>query len=220
MFKFSNLAGVPNRESMSSNNKFEKVRTFYQQLLPSMNEESWAITESVLSVRSFRKGDFIVREGSVCNYVSYLNHGLVRMYYHVDGKDKIISFCNEGNYISDYQSFLTRRPALTFIQALEDTEVVDTSFDDLQMLYKRVPESNIIGRLIAEQIFLEMCNGSNSEAKETILQRYTNLIISQPWLLQRVPQYMIASYLGITPEALSRIKSRFSKQRQPKELVM
>ena len=204
---------------MSSNNKFEKLRAFYQQLLPSMNEENWRVVESVLSIRTFSKGDFIVREGSICNYVSFLNHGLTRMYYLTEGKERIIAFCNELNYVSDYQSFLTRKPSLSCVQALEDTEVVDITHADLQMLYRKMPEANIIGRMIAENIFLEMCEGNRAEAKETILSRYTNLIMQQPWLLQRVPQYMIASYLGITPEALSRIKSRVNKRHSVKELV-
>ena len=204
---------------MSFINKYEQLRTFYKLLHPGMTDESWMITESVLSTRTIRKGEFLVREGSVCDYVSFVNHGLLKTYYLVDGKEKIISFCNELNYVSEYQSFLTRLPATSFVQALEDTEVVDTHYNDLQMLYKKVPEANIIGRMIAENLFLIMCEGSNAAAKESILQRYTNLIIGQPWLMQRVPQYMIASYLGITPEALSRIKSRFSKQRQLKEAV-
>ncbi len=198
---------------MPSTGKFEKLKAFYLQLFP-ISVEGWEITERVLSVRSFKKGDFIVREGSICNYVSFINHGLCRVYYLVDGKEKIVKFTNESEYVSDYESFLTQKPALTFVQALEDTEVVDISYPDLQMLYQKIPEANILGRMIAEQLFLFTCNNNRAGVKESILQRYTNLIINQPWLLQRVPQYMIASYLGITPEALSRIKSRVGKQKQ------
>ncbi len=203
---------------MLSTGKFDNLRAFYKQILPNMTEDSWMIIENVLHVRTVKKGDFVVREGNVCDYVSFMNYGLVSMYYLVNGKERIISFCNEHNYISDYQSFLTRNPALTFIEALEDTEIVDISYADLQMLYQKVPEANIIGRLIAEQVFLQMSEGSTAEAKETILERYTNLINKHPWLLQRVPQYMIASSLGITPEALSRIKSRVAKQRRVKSI--
>ncbi len=201
-----------NSLNMSSKGKFEKLKAFYTQLFP-ITEEGWKVTESVLAIRSFKKGDFIVREGSICNYVSFVNHGLCRVYFLVDGKEKIIKFSSECEYVSDYESFLTRKPALTFVQALEDTEVVDISYPDLQMLYQQVPEANVLGRMIAEQLFLFTCNNNRAGVKDSILERYTNLIMDQPWLLQRVPQYMIASYLGITPEALSRIKSRVGKQK-------
>ncbi|MCD6013359.1 MAG: transcriptional regulator, Crp/Fnr family [Flavipsychrobacter sp.] len=196
---------------MPPKDKLEKLKAFYTQLFP-ITEESWEVTRRVLTVRSYRKGDFLVREGDVCNYVSFINNGLIRVYYLVDGKEKIVRFSNEINYVSDYESFLTRRPALTFVQAMEDTEVVDISYPDLQMLYQKVPEANVLGRMIAEQLFIFMCNSNRAGIKESISERYTNLIAQQPWLLQRVPQYMIASYMGITPEALSRVRSRIQKK--------
>ncbi len=199
--------------------KFEKLKTYFSRLLPTMTEESWKITENILSVRTFKKGEFIARGGVLCDHVSFLNYGLARVYYLVDGKEKIVSFCNELNYICDYESFLSRRPAHSYVQLLEDTEVVDISYKDLQMLYQVVPEANILGRIIAEQLFLEMCNGTRAEVKDTILERYSKLISEQPWLPQRVPQYMIASYLGITPEAFSRIKSRVNKQKEVPVMV-
>lgn len=197
---------------MVAQNKFAKLKAFYTSLFP-LTEESWQITQKVLTVRSFRKGDYIGREGEVCNHVSFVNHGLVRVYYLANGKEKIAKFSCEGEYVCDYESFLTRKPALSFVQALEDTEVVDTTYPDLQMLYQRVPEANILGRMIAEQLFIFTCNNNRSGSKDSILERYTDLIMEQPWLLQRVPQYMIASYLGITPEALSRVKSKIGKKR-------
>ncbi len=200
---------------MPSADNFEKLKAFFTQLFP-VTEQSWEITRRVLTVSSYRKGDFLVREGDVCNCVSFINSGLIRVYYLVDGKEKIIRFCNEINYVSDYESFLTRQPALTFVQAMEDTEVVDISWPDLQMLYQKIPEANILGRMIAEQLFIFQCNANRAGIKDSVSERYTGLINEQPWLLQRVPQYMIASYLGVTPEALSRVRSRLQK----KELLL
>lgn len=198
---------------MATDARFEPLKAYFRQLLPSMSQAGWELTESVLTARRLKKGEFINREGMVCNHVSFINYGLARMYYLVDGREKIISFCNELNYICDYQSFLTRRPGCSFVQAMEDMELVEIAHHDLQMLYREIPEANIIGRKIAEQLFLEMCESNSIEAKESIMQRYTSLVERQPWLLQRAPQYMIASYLGITPEALSRIKSRAPKRK-------
>ena len=199
---------------MPENEQFQYLKAYYMHLLPSLTEENWKVTEQVLKVRTFKKGELIVKEGLVCNNVSFINKGLVKMYFMVNGKEKIIGFCNELNYICDYQSFLTRKPANSYVQALENTEVVETSFDDLQMIYEKVPEANKLGRKIAEGLFLEMCEANHSQANETIIQRYRKVISDHPWLMQRVPQYMIASYLGITPEALSRIKSRVHNKKK------
>ena len=196
---------------MRDTEKFNQLKTYFKQLVPAMSAESWEITEQVLTVRSFKKGEYLVREGEVCNYVSFINYGLVRMFYVADDKEKVSMFANENTYISDYESFLTRQPANSFLQAMEPTEVVDISFSDLQMLYDKVPEANLLGRKIAENLFIVLCEQSNVKFKETIAQRYKKLIAEMPWLMQRVPQYMIASYLGITPEAFSRIKAKTSK---------
>ena len=202
---------------MSVTDKFEKLQAFYKQLMPTITPESWLITQSYLNVRVIKKRNFLIREGTVCNHVSFINSGLLRMYYLKNDKEKILGFCTDNCYISEYKSFLTRKPAQLFIQAIEDTEVIETNYDDLQKLYKEVPEANFLGRMISEQLFIEMSDQSISEINETIEQRYNKLIEEQPWLLQRVPQYMIASYLGITPEALSRVKNRIS--RKSKKLV-
>jgi CRP-like cAMP-binding protein len=200
---------------MPEHDKFEKLKSFYRQLLPAMTEDSWKICESTLSVRNIKKGEMLVREGMICNHVSFINHGLVKIYYVVGGKEKIINFCNELNYVSDYHSFLVQAPAQTFVTAIEDTEVIDTSYSGLQMLYERVPEANILGRMIAERLFIQMCESTSCEVKDSIEERYRKVMQEKPWLVQRAPQYMIASYLGITPEALSRVKARMSPKRKP-----
>ena len=200
---------------MIDNSKFEPLRAYYKQILPTMSPEAWELAQSLLTVRTVKKRDFVIKEGEVCNFIAFVNYGSVRMYHLIEGREKIMSFCNETCYISEYQSFLTRRPAQVSIQALENTELVETSYEGLQLLYQKVPEANILGRLIAEQLFLMLFDGSLMVIKESIEQRYNKLINEQPWLMQRVPQYMIASFLGITPEALSRIKARAVKQKQP-----
>jgi CRP-like cAMP-binding protein len=196
---------------MFANEIFAQLKAFYYFLVPQLPEESWDICESVLTVRRIKKGQLLLKEGQVCNYVSFINKGSIRVFYNVDGKEKVLCFFNENNYVSDYTSFLTRKPALLCIQALEDTELIETSYEGLQMLYSRVPEANLLGRIIAEQLFIRMSEISGLGRQDTIEERYAQLISEQPWLMQKVPQYMIASYLGITPEALSRAKSRRNK---------
>ena len=141
---------------MYTTNKFQQLKAFYQFLVPTLSEASWERCEQVLQVRSFKKGEMIQKEGTVSNYVSFINYGLVRMYYRADGREKVVCFFNENNYVSDYMSFLTRNPARINIQAMEDTELIETSYEQLQLLYRDVPEANLLGRMIAEQLFIKM----------------------------------------------------------------
>lgn len=195
--------------NMETRAEFKRLREFYMSLMPGLTVEGWAICESLLSVRRLKKGEILHRQGFVCNYVSFVNQGLVRMFaVHDNGKEKTFDFAREGDYTSDYRSFLLREPSHTALQALEATEVVETSYEGLQSLYRQVPEANVIGRLVAEELFIDMCLRSSAQAASNIDQLYKDLVEKEPWLTQRVPQYMIASYLGVTPEALSRIKAR------------
>lgn len=196
-----------------------KLKEFYLQLMPALSEDDWAICEQHLRVRTLKKGELLQPRGTVCSHVSFVNYGLVRMYYLNDGKEKVTDFFREGEYTCDYRSFLLREPALSEVQVLEDTEVVETSYEGLQTIYREVPLANTLGRLIAEKLFIDVCNRSETQANDTLDQQYQNLIDHKPWLIQRVPQYMIASYLGITPEALSRIKARVNKKARKPELV-
>lgn len=197
---------------MSTDSRFRQLRSFYEYLVPTLTEENWLKCEKRLTYRKVKKGQFLLREGQVCNQISFVNSGIIRMYYIIEGKDKNLCFFNENTYVSDYNSFLTRKPSTLYLEALEDSEVVETSYENLQLLYEEIPaEANKLGRLVAESLFIEMHLGTESLNKESIEERYLRLVAEEGWLLQRVPQYMIASYLGITPEALSRVKARIKQ---------
>ncbi len=197
---------------MENSGKYNKIKTYYTGLLPTLTEDSWNICESLLSTRTIKKGEYLLREGQICNHVSFVNHGLLKIYYVIDGREKIIEFFKEISYCCDYASFLMREPAETAVKALEDTEVVEINYEGLQHLYNLVPEANMIGRRIAENLFIDKCRNSSNNVTESVESKYQKVVTETPWLIQRVPQYMIASYLGITPEALSRIKARSSKK--------
>lgn len=192
--------------------QYASVMNFIKSLIPELDEETWHSFAEKISVRNLSKGEVMLRPGNVCNHVSYMNYGLIRSYYLVDGKEMITAFFPEDCYFSDYESFLTRKPAVMYSEAIEATEVVDITYDDLQWLYSTYPQCERVGRLVAEDLFVHLSTRNMSFLMETPEQRYLRFLDEYASMVQRIPQYMIASYLGITPEALSRIRSRMSKK--------
>jgi CRP/FNR family transcriptional regulator, anaerobic regulatory protein len=189
---------------------FEAIKSYYRKLVPHIRESELEALESCLSVRQIAKGDFLVKAGQVCKHVSFINSGLVRVYYTTDGKDISIGFAGAGDYTSEYESFLTLKPAAQNIGALTDVEVIDLAFNDMQRLYKQYPVFQEFGRKIAEFLFI-MLNQRNTALLATSPEdRYKNMIANNSALLQQVPQYMLASYIGVTPEHLSRIRKKMS----------
>ena len=186
------------------------IKKFYYQLVPELQADEWAALETKFKERTIAKGSFLTKEGSVCNYVSFVNKGLLCYYFNHDGKQVYQSFAVDGDYCCDYISFLTRKPGSIFIEALEDTVVIDLHYDDVQQGYDASPRLQKFGRLISEFLYMMFSQRDIYLATTTPEERYRNIIKNSPQLLQRVPQYMIASYIGITPEALSRIRKRMS----------
>lgn len=130
------------------------------------------------------------------------------MFYLVDGREICTGFGRENEYLAQYDSFLTRTPSTGNVDALEDCELINLSYDDIQDLYQSYPVYERFGRKIAEMLFIMISSQTNRLLTLTPEERYQQLQEQQSYILQRVPQYMIASYIGITPEHLSRIRKK------------
>lgn len=189
---------------------FEAFDAYYLRLVPQLTQDELAELKSCVIVRRLQKGDFLVRAGQVCKYVSFINQGLLRLFYTIDGKDISIGFVGEGEYTSEYESFLTRQPAAQNIDALTDVEVIDLGFEDMQRLYKKYPSFQEFGRKIAEWLFIVLNQRNTALLALSPEDRYRNMIAGDNRLLQQVPQYMLASFIGVTPEHLSRIRKKIS----------
>lgn len=186
---------------------FQQFHQSVMQLVPFTNEELELFT-SHMTVQHFSKKDFLLRQGEVCKHVTYLNSGALLYYAEHEGKEMISEFFFDDCWISDYGSFLSKSPALNNIMALEDAEVFMLEYSDMQKLYETSKNFERFGRLIAEYIFVENERQMANHIRTSAEERYLKLIKERPQLLQRVPQYMIASFLNVTPEALSRIRKR------------
>lgn len=189
---------------------FEDIKAYYQKLVPHIKDAELTALEKCLTVRQLQKGDFLVKEGQVCRHVSFINKGLVRLYYSFEGKDISIGFIGSGEYTAEYESFLTRKPASQNIEALSDAELVDLEYNDMQQLYAQYACFQEFGRKIAEILFIMLNQRNTALLALSPEDRYRQMIVTQPSLLQHVPQYMLASFIGVTPEHLSRIRKKMS----------
>lgn len=187
---------------------FGEIKAYYKRLLPQLTDDAWADMQQHFVIKQYQKGQAIVKEGEICNDVCYINSGFVRYYQWVDGKDVSTGFMHAGEYISAYESFLTRQPSLETLEALEDTQMICLSYNVVQDMYRNYPIFQEFGRKMAEKLFIWACQRKNALLLLTPEQRYERLIEHGSPLLQKVPQYMLASYIGITPEHLSRIRKK------------
>ncbi|RIV30425.1 Crp/Fnr family transcriptional regulator [Flagellimonas lutimaris] len=174
-------------------------------------EEAKAVTECI-PIKTFEKGHILLREGQVSNE-SYFNiQGLVRKYYLVDGEEKTTEFYIEKDAISSLQSYNLKIPSNHYLECIEDCRLAILSRDKEQELFERVPAFESICRVSVEE---ELGAYQDKLAQFMISspeKRYLDLMENRPDLLQRVPQYHLASYLGVKPESLSRIRKRIAQR--------
>ncbi len=189
---------------------FEQIRNYYTSLVPGISGEDWSKIESRFTVQNLKKGEMLTRAGEVSRTVSFVNKGILRIFYTVQGQEISTGFVQEGEYISCYASFLTREPAAESIDALEDAELINLSYDDMQELYQSNPVFERFGRKVAEMLFRMVSTQTTRLLTLNPEERYKSIIESQPFIINRVPQYMIASYIGITPEHLSRLRKKMT----------
>jgi CRP/FNR family transcriptional regulator, anaerobic regulatory protein len=188
---------------------FSAIRNFISRFV-SFSEEEWNAHQAFLSKRSIKKGGYLLRAGEVCNYVTFINKGFFRIYHTVGDEERTANFAFDGNYVTDYSSFVSRLPSADNIVAMEDAEVLNLHYDDLQKAYEQYPVWQKFGRKVAEYIILFMADRNRSLLFLTPEQYYIKVMKDRPKVIANVPLKYIASYLGVTPEALSRIRKRMS----------
>jgi CRP-like cAMP-binding protein len=163
--------------------------------------------------KTYKKGDFFLEEGETCKQVGFVTKGLLRYYINHDGDDKTYDFAQENNFVCNYESFIPRTPSTKNIQALEDCEILQISYDNLQLFYKSISQAERFGRIVIEQVFIQTLQDLSSFYTDTPELRYEKILRKHPDLLQRMSQYHIASYVGVKPQSLSRIRKRISTEK-------
>lgn len=186
-----------------------QIRKYFETLVD-LNDDQWNIFSSRLEKASFPRGETLLSAGEIENYLSFIEEGIVRFYIPKSHNDITFDFGFENKFISAYDSFITRSPSIYQVEALRDTILWRISYDDLQQVYSESTVGNTIGRFAAEGLYLRKSKREKSFLTKTAEERYMNLLEEHSKIMQHIPLKYIASYIGITPQALSRIRSRIS----------
>ena len=174
-----------------------------------LTSEEEILLLSKINIRTYLKNQYIVQQGDVCKSVNFIISGCTKTFYmDTEGQEHIVMFSIEDWWTSDLGSFITQKPADFNVQCIENTQLIQFSYDNLEELYIEIPKFERLFRKIIERAFVasqkRIVRNFSLDAKE----RYKIFKTTYPRIDQRVPQYMIASYLGITKEFLSKIKSQ------------
>jgi CRP/FNR family transcriptional regulator, anaerobic regulatory protein len=179
----------------------------------SLNKEEEEAFTKILQVKQFKKKEFLLQEGQICNKISFINNGCMRAFYNVDGVENTVQFFFADSWYTDYASFLTGQPTVENMQALEPCEVVQFSKTDIYKLYDSYPVFDRVGRVMAENAFRSISQLNKMLTNEEPEERYLNLLKQRPELVEKIPQHYIASYLGLQPPSLSRIRKRIFQKK-------
>ena len=164
--------------------------------------------QNIINKKSFSKNELIHEEGKICDYLFLIEKGIARSYYHKDGKDITAHFSVENDTITAIDSFIQRKKSRYNIELLENSDVILISHQDLHKLLQNKPHYEKFVRIFLEQIYIDLAERIEDLLFHTAKERYEKLVKNKPNLLQRVNLKHIASYIGITQETLSRIRTQ------------
>jgi CRP-like cAMP-binding protein len=172
-----------------------------------LTQEEKKYFTSLLKHRTVRKKHYLLQAGEVSRHENFVLKGLLRAYTVDDkGQEHIAMFAMEEWWVSDLFSFLTNTPATQHIDALEDSEVLSIEKSDLEKLYAEIPKFEKFFRILLQNAFVANQQRVLASISQTAEEQYLAFIKKYPTLEQRIPQHQVASFLGITPETISRIR--------------
>ena len=189
----------------------QEIIRYISQFATLSEREVQGILDS-MNIRQFEKGDVLLREGQISSLCFFILNGCVRQYYLVDGEERTTHFYTEGQPVTPYEGTFKRKPARYYLACVEETILTVGTPEDEKRLFEQFPRFKEITRMAVEEEL-----GKSQESLATLLmlspeERYLHLLNTRPDLIDRVPQYQLASYLGIKPESLSRIRKRIMEK--------
>lgn len=189
---------------------YERYFHHFNEKVP-LTQEEWELIQKYLTLKKLRKRQYLLQEGDVCKAVTFVEKGALRLYnVSENGTEHIVLFAVEGQFMTDLSSFFSREPSIYNIDAIEDSELVmlaQTASDELRKISQKYQE---FAFLETSEAYIQLAKRMTSIISLSLEERYQELVTNYPNIVQRVPQHMIASYMGLTPETLSRVRKRIS----------
>lgn len=173
----------------------------------SLNEEETAYFFSLISYKKLSRKSLLLSAGQECRYLSYVNSGTLRSYYvDKDGKESTVMFAIADWWITDMYCYLNNKPAMTFIEAIEDSTIVQLSKVNFDALLNKIPKFEKFFRILMQNAYTREQLRIIENLSLTAEERYDSFLAKYPQVVRQVTQKQIASYLGITPEFLSSVR--------------
>lgn len=185
---------------------FEKVLHSINPIVR-LNKDEITTLCRVLSLLPLKRDEYLLAEGQVCDFIGFVTTGVLIYFKTKENGDEVTTdFAFEGDWVNVNLSRLANVPSTLSIRAIEECEVVMLKQKDLNDLYQRIPKLERLGRILTEQAYINIVDQTVELQIHSAKERYENLLKRHPKLLQKVPLYHIANYLGIAPKSLSRIR--------------
>lgn len=187
----------------------QQIKDYLDQIAE-ISPSDWAFFTSKLQRKIISKKKVFLKANTIEDSISFIESGVVRLYIPKENPEKEITFgfSFKNQFVSAYDSFLTRKPSVYQLQALTETTLLSISYNDLQDVYKTTQIGNLIGRLTAERLFLIKSTREQNLLNLSAEERYVKLFKERPEVLKVIPLKYISSYIGVTAQALSRIRKR------------
>lgn len=194
-------------------NALEVLISHFKNYFP-LNEVERKELETHFTERKIKRRGFVLQQGDVCRHFTFIVEGCLKMYA-VDqgGKEHNLQFVAESDWITDLNSFYSEKPSAVYIEAIEPSVILQIKHQDLLDLYTNHHKFDRNFRIILEQKYIELQNRVLQSISSTADERYQSFLEQYPSLSRRLPNTQIASYLGITPEFLSKIRKDLAHKR-------
>jgi CRP-like cAMP-binding protein len=189
---------------MNNNNSIKQITEF--------SDDELEIVLKYFETKNIKKKTILLQADKICNEVYFINSGCIRLFCDKDGIELTTYFFTEKMFAGAYDSFISRKPSKLSIETLEDCQVLTLSYKSLQELYDVFPKMNVFFRKSIEERFVVLHDLFTSYLLNSPEERYIHLLKERHELLTRVPQHQIASFIGVTPVSLSRIRNRVVKK--------
>lgn len=191
--------------------KTKPLIDYFENLLP-LNKDEKLIVEDIFTERRIKRKQFILQEGDICNQNTFIIEGCFRTYTVDDkGKEHNLQFAVENWWIGDIGSFHSEKPSKLYIEAIENSIILQCKKEDQINLFVKYPKFDRIFRVLAENAMVSMQNRILQNISSTAEERYLDFVQRHPHFFNRISNVQIASFLGVTPEFLSTIRKNISK---------